>query len=36
VPLDPASRPRFAELVRTVQAKLDVAETLAGQRGRAE
>mgnify|MGYP001596156722 CR=1 FL=1 len=36
VPLDNASRPRFAELVRTVQAKLDVAETLAGQRGQAE
>ena len=36
VPLDAASRPRFAELVRTVQAKLDVAETLAGQRGQAE
>ena len=36
VPLDAASRPRFAELVRTVQAKLDVAETLVGQRGQAE
>ena len=36
VPLDAASRPRFAELVRTVRAKLDVAETLAGQRGQAE
>jgi len=36
VPLDAASRPRFAELVRTVQAKLDVAETLSGQRGQAE
>jgi len=30
VPLDAASRPRFAELVRSVQAKLDVAETLSG------
>ena len=36
VPLDAASRGRFAELVRTVQAKLDVAETLAGQRGQGE
>ena len=36
VPLDAASRPRFAELVRTVKAKLDVAETLVGQRGQAE
>ena len=36
MPLDAASRPRFAELVRTVQAKLDVAQTLAGQRGQAE
>ena len=36
VSLDAASRPRFAELVRTAQAKLDVAETLAGQRFQAE
>ena len=36
VPLDAASRPRFAEAVRTVQAKLDVAESLLGQRVRAE
>jgi len=31
VPLDAAARPRFAELVRTLQAKLDVAESMAGQ-----
>ncbi len=30
VPLDAAARPRFAEQLRTVQAKLDIAETLAG------
>ena len=36
VPLDAGSRQRFADLVRTVQAKLDVAETLVGQRGQAE
>jgi murein DD-endopeptidase MepM/ murein hydrolase activator NlpD len=36
LPLDAASRPRFAETVRTVQAKLDVAETLAGAHARAE
>ncbi len=34
--LDAASRPRFADVVRTVQAKLDVAQTLAGQRTQAE
>ncbi len=36
VPLDAAARPRFAELVHSVQAKLDVAETLAGPRVRSE
>jgi hypothetical protein len=30
--LDAESRPRFGELVRTLQAKLDVAETLIGPR----
>ena len=34
--LDTASRPRFAEIVRSAQAKLDVAETMAGTRVRAE
>ena len=32
LPLDAGSRQRFAEVVRSVQAKLDVAETLVGQR----
>ncbi len=36
VPLDNASRPRFAEVVRTVQAKLELAETLAGRNGQGE
>jgi murein DD-endopeptidase MepM/ murein hydrolase activator NlpD len=36
VALDAASRPRFEQALRTVQAKLDVAETLAGPRGQAE
>ena len=36
VVLDAASRPRFAELVRGVQSKLDVAQTLGVQRGLAE
>ena len=36
VPLDAAARPRFAELVQSVQAKLDVAESTAGQRNRVE
>ncbi len=36
VPLDAASRARFADLARSVQVKLDVAETLAGQRARFE
>ena len=35
-PLDNASRPRFAEVVRTVQAKLELAETLAGRNGQGE
>ena len=35
-PLDTASRWRFTELVRVVQARLDVAETLVGQRGQVE
>jgi murein DD-endopeptidase MepM/ murein hydrolase activator NlpD len=36
VPLDTASRPRFAETVRLVQARLEVAETLVGARSRSE
>jgi murein DD-endopeptidase MepM/ murein hydrolase activator NlpD len=36
LPLDAASRPRFAETVRLVQARLEVAETLAGARARSE
>ncbi len=36
VPLDAASRPRFAETVKTVQAKLEVAESLLGQPRRGE
>ena len=34
--LDAASKPRFVETVRTVQAKLDVAETLVGARATGE
>ena len=36
VALDAASRTRFAELAHSLQAKLDVAETLIGQRMQAE
>jgi murein DD-endopeptidase MepM/ murein hydrolase activator NlpD len=36
IPLDAASRPRFAEIARAVQAKLEVAESLIGQRVQAE
>ena len=36
VPLDAASRPRFAELVRSVRTQLAVAETLGSQRVQAE
>ncbi len=36
VPLDSASRPRFEETVRTVQVKLEAAESLAGARARFE
>lgn len=36
VELDAVSRSRFAELVGSLQAKLDVAETLIGQRAQAE
>ena len=36
VPLDAAARPRFAELVNTLQAKLDVAGSVAAQHGSAE
>ena len=36
VPLDTAARAQFAEIARALQAKLDVAETLAGQRVLAE
>ncbi len=36
VALDAASRARFEQTLRSVQAKLDVAETLAGPRGQAE
>ncbi len=35
-PIDAASRARFAELVQSLRAKLDVAETLAGTRALAE
>jgi murein DD-endopeptidase MepM/ murein hydrolase activator NlpD len=36
VALDAAARSQFADVVRTVQAKLDVAETLLGQRATGE
>lgn len=36
VVIDPASRPRFAELVKSAQVQLDVAETLAAARPRFE
>jgi murein DD-endopeptidase MepM/ murein hydrolase activator NlpD len=36
LPLDAASRPQFAQVVRSVQAELGVAETLAVQRVRTE
>jgi murein DD-endopeptidase MepM/ murein hydrolase activator NlpD len=36
VAVDAGSRPRFAEIVRSAQAKLDVAETMVGTRVRAE
>ena len=36
VPLDAAARARFAEMARGLQAKLDVAESLAGRRALAE
>jgi murein DD-endopeptidase MepM/ murein hydrolase activator NlpD len=36
VPLDAAARPRFAELVQSVQAGLQVAASLSGQRARVE
>ena len=36
VPLDPASRPRFNETVRSVEAALDVAETLGSRTALAE
>ncbi len=36
MPLDAGSLGRFAQLVRTVRVKLDVAQTLAGQRVQAE
>ena len=35
-PLDAGARPVFAQLVQTVKARLDVAETLAGPRSRVE
>ena len=35
-PLDAAARLQFAEIARGLQAKLDIAETLAGQRVLAE
>jgi murein DD-endopeptidase MepM/ murein hydrolase activator NlpD len=34
--LDAAAKPRFEEMARQVQAKLDVAESLAGRRARFE
>ena len=36
VPLDAASRVRFTELARSLQAKLELAETLGGQRAQTE
>jgi hypothetical protein len=36
VPLDASARQQFAEIARGLQAKLDVAETLTGQRVLAE
>ena len=36
VPLDPASRDKFAEVTRAVQAKLAIAESLVGARSQAE
>jgi murein DD-endopeptidase MepM/ murein hydrolase activator NlpD len=36
VPLDAASRPQFASVVRSVQTKLEVAETLAPRRAQFE
>lgn len=36
VPLDPSARPRFAEVVQTVQTKLQVAASLGGQRSQFE
>jgi murein DD-endopeptidase MepM/ murein hydrolase activator NlpD len=36
VPVDAGSRPRFAEIVRSAQANLVVAESISGTRVRAE
>jgi murein DD-endopeptidase MepM/ murein hydrolase activator NlpD len=36
LPVDAAAKPRFEEMARQVQAKLDVAESLAGRRARFE
>jgi murein DD-endopeptidase MepM/ murein hydrolase activator NlpD len=36
VPLDASARARFSEMVRSVEAKLDVAETLSSRRSRVE
>jgi murein DD-endopeptidase MepM/ murein hydrolase activator NlpD len=36
VMLEPGSKDRFAEITRTLQAKLDVAESLVGTRSRFE
>ena len=36
MPLDASARARFSELVRSVEAKLDVAETLSSRRSRVE
>jgi len=36
ITLDPAARTRFAEVAKSLQSQLDVAETLAGDRGRSE
>jgi murein DD-endopeptidase MepM/ murein hydrolase activator NlpD len=36
VPLDAAARARFNDVVRSVEAKLDVAETLSSRRSRVE
>jgi hypothetical protein len=36
IPLDASARARFGDVVRSVQAKLDLAETLSSRRARVE